>query len=101
MYACPLGSMPRLPAGLPSMGIGQRWRGGGRGGDAISNGDDNKRGGERRGQRDWLSYLRITKSIRPHQTIAGFSPNLSRKIGLRSAVMQVADSRSVKGNLYH
>ena len=101
MYACPLGSVPRLPAGLPSMGIGQRWRGGGRGGDAISNGDDNKRGGERRSQRDWPSYLRITKSIRPHQTIAGFSPNLSRKIGLRSAVMQVADSRSVKGDLYH
>ena len=53
------------------------------------------------GQRDWPSYLRITKSIRPHQTIAGFPPNLSRKIGLRSAVMQVADSRSVKGDLYH
>ena len=52
MYACPLGSVPRLPAGLPSMGIGQRWRGGGRGGDAISNVDDNKRGGERRGQRE-------------------------------------------------
>ena len=80
MYACPLGSVPRLPAGLPSMGIGQRWRGGGRGGDAISNGDDNKRGERDGGQRDWPSYLRITKSIRPHQTIAGFSPNLSRKI---------------------
>ena len=75
------------------MGIGQRWRSEG---DAISNGDDNKWGGDGGREIGHPIYV-LLGPFGPelHQTIARArsSRNLSRKIGLRSAFMQVADGQ--------